>query len=55
MIINNWYFRIDSLSDHDYITVIKGGKERSLGLYTEDAWKIIIKLKGGVFYPEDDF
>ncbi len=59
-IINNlinsgWYFRIENMNGNDYITVIKGDKNKSLGLYTEDVWKTIIKLNGAVFYPEDDF
>lgn len=55
LINDDWYFRIENSQGHDYITVIKGDKEKSLGRYTEDAWKTIIKLKGAVFYPEDDF
>jgi hypothetical protein len=55
LINDNWYFRIENSNDHDYITAFKGEKENSLGIYTEYTWKTIIKLKGAVFYPEDDF
>jgi hypothetical protein len=55
LINDGWYFRIETLHSNDYITVIKGDKEKSLGPYVEGAWKTIVKLKGGVFYPEDDF
>ena len=55
LIHGGWYFRIDSLQGNDYITVIKGDKNKILGLYTDDAWKIIVNLNGAVFYPEDDF